>query len=261
MYAIYQFLSGYFIKTSSDKVLDQFTSKSSRQRANDLKETLIGRISERIRDVHAEVDSKPFFTAILNYKVTPEAYFYYLFNMYHIYKTREQALERVRSNSIPINQVCFSEIYRTFELERDMNYFAKILGIDINSIKPFKSTDNYITYLNKLEKETPIKLIGSYYIESYGNLAGGITIAQRIRKTLNPDPVGMSFYNYPELKNLTINWKGKEVTRPTPGQFKNYFQDLINVLLLSEDEENNIIDASYEAFKMIGEVIEELSPY
>lgn len=253
------------------KVLDRFTSASSKKRAEELKDTLVGRVSTSTRECHHRVDSLPFYTSILEYKVPAKAYFHYLYNMYRVYKVREEIMERLCTHE-KFKKVYFPQIYRANALKEDALFFANELDIDISEIEIFSSTDAYLMYLYSLEQTAPLKILGGWYIESYGNLAGGVILSARIMETLKKHlnsssqggtetPVGLSLYHYPQLKDVSFKWKGTVVHKPTPGQFKNYFQTLFNTLDLTKEEELQFIEACRETYGFIEKIAKELEFY
>lgn len=138
-------------------------------------------LKELTKDVHHDAERKPFAKLLLSGNITPQQYYVYLFNQFHMYQALESKLDLSG----------IEDIARHNKIRDDIHELESLFDIKPKTL--FKSTVDYIRYINSIHDQQ--RLLAHLYVRHFGDMYGGQIIKKRI-------PGSGSMYDFDNVEFL-----------------------------------------------------------
>ncbi|MPQ45099.1 heme oxygenase (biliverdin-producing), partial [Clostridium tarantellae] len=148
--------------------------------------------------LHDMAENTGFIKRLVTGNATVESYGEYIYNLYHVYKAIEDALEKCKDNNI-VKLFAIKEVYRSEALLKDARF---ILGDMINNIELLCSTKSFVNRLNEISKYHPEAIIAHAYTRYLADLFGGRTIFKILEAKYNLPESALNYYIFDDIKDL-----------------------------------------------------------
>jgi heme oxygenase len=132
-------------------------------------------------EAHHNAERQQFAKTLLSGKITPQLYYKYLYNQYHIYMALEERLD------IPE----IEDVKRLTKIKEDIKELEELYDLK-NTEQLCSSTIEYMKYVSVLDKS---KIISHIYVRHFGDMYGGQIIKKRI-------PGSGKMYDFDNVENL-----------------------------------------------------------
>lgn len=120
-------------------------------------------------EAHTRAERKSFAGKLVKGQLDAKHYYEYLLNQLACY----MALENKLNNWLRDNDLL--KIVRTEKIVEDISWLETEYNFDRNSIRPQKSTKDYIEYV---ESKSAVELVPHLYVRHFGDMFGGSMIAK-----------------------------------------------------------------------------------
>ncbi|GBG27606.1 Rho GTPase activating protein, putative [Hondaea fermentalgiana] len=213
--------------------------------------TLSTLLKEETRQVHREAENVAFIRAFIKCKLGKDDYCAFIVRMYHVYCALEEAFAHACTENEPASSV-HQEVLRSIwfpkvldrkgRLEEDL---AFLLGDnwreDPNVQTLSRASRCYVGRLKQLAENNPLLLVGHAYTRYLGDLSGGQTLRQTLRRMARKSlqlegDEGTAFYVFPEISSAK--------------EFKNMYRAQLDAMNLTEIEAAAIAQEAVLAFRL-----------
>ncbi len=195
---------------------------------------LAGQLREGTKKSHTMAENTGFVACFLKGVVEKTSYRKLISDLYFVYKTMEEEIERLVKEEHPIiKYIGFKELFRTQTLEKDLKYYY---GNDwINQITISVSAQSYVDRIRLVANQSPELLVGHHYTRYIGDLSGGQILKNIAKKALNlKSDEGLNFYEFNLIEDEKL--------------FKKSYSETLNKLPIDQKIADKIIDEANEAF-------------
>ncbi|XP_051940419.1 heme oxygenase-like [Hippocampus zosterae] len=204
-------------------------------------------LSEQIKNVtmesHMRAENTELMLSFQKGQVTKPQYKLLLSSLREIYQTLEDELDR-NSNHPAVEPIYFpSELARLESIEKDLDYFY---GPDWKErIVVPAATRRYCDRLREIGEKNPEFLVAHAYTRYLGDLSGGQVLGRIAQKSMGlRSGEGLSFFAFPGVSS--------------PNLFKQLYRSRMNVLELSEEQRNGVLEEAVKAFELNIQVFEDV---
>lgn len=125
-------------------------------------------LREQVKDLHTDAENSKLAKLLMSCYIGEYEYALYLSNLYLIYRTLEQSVQKVDFN------YDFTPLFRTDLIAYDLQ------ELNESNLPTMQSTLEYVTYLKKLFGLEPTKLLSHLYVRHFGDLYGGQIIRNKV---------------------------------------------------------------------------------
>lgn len=125
-------------------------------------------LREQVKDLHTDAENTKLAKLLVSGHIGQYEYALYLSNLYLIYRTLEQCVERANFD------YDFTPLFRTDLIAYDLQ------ELNESNLPTMQSTLEYVTYLKKLYGLEPSKLLSHLYVRHFGDLYGGQIIRSKV---------------------------------------------------------------------------------
>ncbi|XP_054636330.1 heme oxygenase-like [Dunckerocampus dactyliophorus] len=195
-------------------------------------------LSEQIKKVtmesHMRAEKTELMLSFQRGQVTMPQYKLLLSSLHEIYHTLEEELDR-NSKHPAVEPIYFpAELARLESIQKDLEYFY---GPDWKEMMVVPAaTRRYCDRLREIGKENPEFLVAHAYTRYLGDLSGGQVLGRIAQKSMGlKSSEGLSFFAFPGVSS--------------PNLFKQLYRSRMNVLELSEEERNGVLEEAVRAFE------------
>jgi len=204
-------------------------------------------LREGTKKSHTLSENTAYMKCFLKGIVEKEPFRNLLTNLYYVYTTLEEELQRHAEDPI-ISLIFFPELNRQGKLEEDLTYF---FGEDWKAqITPLPAGLTYVNRIKEVSNTNPALLVAHAYVRYMGDLSGGQSLKNIAISALDlPKDQGIKFYEFDSLP--TIQDKRN---------FKETYRNHLNSLPLDQTLTNAIIEEANLAFKLNRDVFHDLEP-
>jgi len=183
---------------------------------------------------HTAAENTKFVSSFLKGVVTEDNYRKLVSDLYFVYRAMEEEIDKLKDHPC-IKPIAFSELARTAQLEKDLNYYYGKDWRDL--VVPSESCQRYVNRIREVADEDPELLVGHHYTRYLGDLSGGQILRGIADKALDlPEGEGLHFYEFPEIED------NKE--------FKTNYRASLDSLPISQSGANAIINEANYAFRL-----------
>lgn len=194
-------------------------------------------LREGTQQAHTAAENTAFMKCFLKGIVEREPFRKLVANLYFVYHTLEDEIQRHLDNPI-IRGIYFPELQRTPNLEADLAFYY---GDDWrNQIAPVEAGTIYVNRLREVSETDPILLVAHAYTRYMGDLSGGQSLRKIARSALNlPPDRGTGLHDFAAF--------------PTPAsrrEFKFRYRDTLNELPVDRQMAERIVREANLAFQL-----------
>ena len=195
---------------------------------------LATQLREGTKEAHTNAENVGFIKCFLKGTVEKTSYRNLVKNLYFVYKTMEEEMERHQEHPI-ISQIYFQELNRKQSLEKDLQfYYGKNWQ---EQVAPSAAGEAYVERIKEISETEPELLVAHSYTRYLGDLSGGQILKKIAQRGMNlSDGEGTAFYEFPEISNEK--------------EFKNNFRQAMNDLPIDQPTADRIVEEAKAAFKM-----------
>jgi len=169
---------------------------------------------------------------LLNRSASMSDYILYIRNLISIYQSLEKPFVHL-ANAETLTPFFDNRIKRSDHLISDLD---NMVSRDVWTKLPLmKGTTIYKAHIDHMANTTPQALIGHLYVRYLGDLNGGQLLQHVLIESFNFDKRSLSFYNYPEIKDLKL--------------YRLQYRDKFNSLSINSTERKQIINTAIKAFE------------
>lgn len=206
---------------------------------------LASRLRDGTQQSHTAAENTAFMKCVLKGIVVHEPFRKLLANLYYVYSTLEEALERHQSHAV-VGAIYFPELNRTTILEQDLAFYYGEHWR--NQIQPLNAGLAYVKQIREVAAHSPELLVAHAYVRYMGDLSGGQSLKKIIRTALDlPPGRGTGLYEFEQLPTLEA--------RHT---FKAKYRDTLNSLPLNQATIQRIVFEANATFEFNRKVMLEL---
>ncbi|KAI9129328.1 heme oxygenase (biliverdin-producing) [Acaryochloris sp. CCMEE 5410] len=206
---------------------------------------LASRLRDGTQQSHTTAENTAFMKCVLKGIVVREPFGKLLANLYYVYSTLEEVLQRHQNHAV-VGAIYFPELNRTTNLEQDLAFYYGEQWRDL--IQPSKAGLAYVKKIRDVAAHSPELLVAHAYVRYLGDLSGGQSLKKIIRTALElPPGKGTGLYEFERLPTL-------EARR----MFKAKYRDTLNSLPLNQATIQRIVLEANVAFEFNREVMLEL---
>jgi heme oxygenase len=206
---------------------------------------LANQLREGTKQSHTMAENTAFMKCFLRGIVELEPFRQLIANLYYVYSALEEELEKHLDNPI-VEGIYFSQLQRKQNLESDLAfYYGENWRNEITAL------DAGLTYVNRIHEvanRDPALLVAHAYVRYMGDLSGGQSLKNIIRKALDlPAGKGTDLHEFESI--------------PTPQArraFKEKYRDALNNLPVDEQLIQKIVDEANYAFQLNRDVMHAL---
>lgn len=157
------------------------------------------RLREATRVLHTRAERTGVVRKILRGKISRPAYALYLRNLLPAYEQLEKSLDFHR-RAPGVRRVANTALYRAEAIKADLRHLAGHDWRDRLALLP--AGGDYARQVAQAATGRGEALIAHAYTRYLGDLNGGQVIQRRLRRTLDIEAGGLSFYEFPALSDL-----------------------------------------------------------
>lgn len=201
---------------------------------------LAAQMREGSQAEHQDAEGSSFMAALLDGKIQPAGYAVYLSMLQPIYAALESAAESLADDPIA-SAVIDPALYRHNAITRDLDHWAPQAVPAMAS----KAVDDYVNRINQTVQR-PEFYLAHHYTRYLGDLSGGQAIGRVLSRTYGLESsAGVEFYEFTAI--------------PKPKPYKDAYRARLDALLLSEEQQAQIVAEVREVFNLNGAIFQELS--
>ncbi len=192
---------------------------------------------------HRAAEESKFIVDLMSGQSSMLNYYRYMAALAPIYAQMEAAFQE-RSPEGILQYFDHRALDRFNKIESDLDFLAKELDLpeDWSEKNQLNSTN---TYLARITPETSdARLLAHHYIRYLGDLSGGRIIGRMLQKHYSLPSEAMNFYNFDEIGD--------------PVFYKRRYRDLLNLIPLSEIEQEEFLDEVVILYGITRAIFEEL---
>jgi heme oxygenase len=160
-----------------------------------LTEPLSVRLRAATRQLHADVEQRPFVQDLLRGRIDRAGYTLLLRNLCALYEALERGLEA--ATLAPWNDPWARSLRRTPALHADLSQWHGPGWHDGVVLLP--AAQDYAAHLDRLARQAPVLLSAHAYVRYLGDLSGGQALARVVTRHLRPPGGpggGVAFYDF-----------------------------------------------------------------
>ncbi|MCC5898235.1 MAG: heme oxygenase (biliverdin-producing) [Phormidium sp. GEM2.Bin31] len=191
---------------------------------------------------HTAAENTAYMKCFLKGIVEREPFRKLLANLYFVYRTLEEELERHRSHPV-IAGIHFPQLRRTENLEADLAFYYGENWRE--QIQPLPEGLTYVNHLKEISETEPALLVAHAYTRYMGDLSGGQSLKNIVRSALDlPPNQGTGLHEFAAF--------------PTPESRRNFkveYRDALNALPVDEALAHKIVEEANLAFQLNRDVM------
>ncbi|USR91611.1 heme oxygenase (biliverdin-producing) [Phormidium yuhuli AB48] len=191
---------------------------------------------------HTAAENTAYMKCFLKGIVEREPFRKLLANLYFVYRTLEEELERHREHPV-IAGIDFPQLRRTANLEADLAFYYGENWRE--QIQPLPEGLAYVNRLQEISQTEPALLVAHAYTRYMGDLSGGQSLKHIVRSALDlPPNQGTGLHEFAAF--------------PTPESrrdFKVQYRDALNALPVDEALAQRIVEEANLAFQLNRDVM------
>lgn len=212
-----------------------------------MSQDLATQLREGTKHSHTMAENTAFMKCFLKGIVEREPFRKLLANLYFVYSTLEEELER-HCNDPVVGPMYFPELNRKAKLEEDLAfYYGENWREEIGASEEGKK---YVARLREIANSEPALLVAHAYVRYMGDLSGGQALKNIIRSALKlPPDQGTGLHQFDAIPTV-------EARR----EFKVKYRDALNALPADDAIAQKIVDEANYAFQLNRDVVHELEP-
>jgi heme oxygenase len=198
-------------------------------------------LREGTKKSHSMAENVGFVKCFLKGVVEKQSYRKLVANLYFVYSTMEEEMERLRQHPI-ISRIYFPQLNRKQSLEKDLYFYY---GPNWrNEIVLSPAGEAYVQRIREIGASQPELLVAHSYTRYLGDLSGGQILKNIAQKAMNLDDGGTSFYEFADIADEK--------------EFKNQYRQAMNELPIDQETAKRIVDEANAAFGMNMKMFQEL---
>ncbi|MBD3163027.1 MAG: hypothetical protein GF346_11460 [Candidatus Eisenbacteria bacterium] len=201
---------------------------------------IMNRLREETRALHDRTENGGFQTLLMAGKLPREAYVDSLGQLLQVHRILEEHLGRLAKKHPAFREVVRVDCFQEPQLLADLRHFGRTPA----SIGPSPATRRFVTWIETLARETPIALLGVFYVLE-GSKNGGRFIARAVTKAYALEGRAGVAYLDPHGEEQKPLWQD--------------FKRRMEALDLGASDQEEIVRAACETFAAIGRIYEELA--
>ena len=183
---------------------------------------------------HTAAENTKFVSSFLKGVVTEDNYRKLVSDLYFVYRAMEEEIEKLKDHPC-IKPIAFSELARTAQLEKDLNYYYGKDWRDL--VVPSESCQRYVNRIREVAKNEPELLVGHHYTRYLGDLSGGQILKGIAQKALElGDGQGLKFYDFEKIEDTKA--------------YKAGYRGILNDLPIDQHQADAIIVEANYAFRL-----------
>ncbi|OAB59214.1 heme oxygenase [Phormidium willei BDU 130791] len=194
------------------------------------------------RPAHTAAENTAYMKCFLKGIVQREPFRKLLANLYFVYRTLEEELERHGDNPV-LAGIHFRDLDRTPSLEADLAFYYGDNWRE--EIEPLAEGVTYVNRLKEVSETEPELLVAHAYTRYMGDLSGGQSLKTIVRSALElPEDQGTRLHEFTAF--------------PTPESRRNFkvqYRDALNQLPVDEELAQRIVEEANLAFKLNRDVM------
>ncbi|XP_006890227.1 PREDICTED: heme oxygenase 1 [Elephantulus edwardii] len=201
-------------------------------------------LKEATKEVHTQAENVKFMRNFQKGQVTREDFKMIMASLYHIYTALEEEIERNKENPVYSPLYFPEELHRQAALQQDMVFWY---GPEWREAIPFTAaTRSYVQRLHEVGRQEPELLVAHTYTRYLGDLSGGQVLKKIAQKALDlpSSGEGLSFFTFPNIDSAT--------------KFKQLYRARMNVLEMSPEVKQRVVEEAKTAFLLNIQLFEEL---
>lgn len=208
---------------------------------------LANQLREGTQHSHTLAENTAFIKCFVKGIVEKEPLRKLLANLYFVYSTLEEELQRHRDNSV-VASIYFPELNRQAKLEEELAFYY---GEDWRDrVLASEEGQRYVDRIREIAATQPELLIAHAYVRYMGDLSGGQALKNIIRSALSlPPERGTGLHEFDAIPTV-------EAKR----EFKVKYRDTLNALPIDQTCANKIVEEANYAFELNRDVVHELEP-
>jgi heme oxygenase (biliverdin-producing, ferredoxin) len=202
-------------------------------------------LREGTKQSHTLSENTAYMKCFLKGIVEKEPFRKLLANLYFVYTTLEEELQRHSDHPV-ISLIYFPELNRQESLAEDLIYFY---GENwVNLITPLDGGMKYVNRIKEIAQTNPALLVAHAYVRYMGDLSGGQSLKNIAISALDiSKDRGIKFYEFEAFPTIQDKRNFKEI-----------YRDRLNSLPLNQNLIDGIIAEANNAFKLNRDVFHEL---
>jgi len=153
---------------------------------------IMPQLKEHTQPLHDQTEQGAFNRELVHGRLPREAYVGYLAQMLLVHQALESRL-RAHRDMIP----SFKQVLRDYQFQEDyLRQDLAFFGFDTANVTPNPATRAFIDFIERIEAENPVALLGIHYVFE-GSNNGGKFLAKAIAKAYDLDEsgAGVRYYN------------------------------------------------------------------
>ncbi|RGX05638.1 heme oxygenase (biliverdin-producing) [Paraclostridium sordellii] len=155
-------------------------------------------IQQSTKKLHDMAENTGFIKRLVDGNATVESYGEYIYNLYFVYKSIEENLEK-HKNDIVLKEFITPEVFRAESLLKDSKF---LLGYELDSVEICDSTRVFVDRLEEISQINPKLLVAHAYTRYLADLFGGRTIFKIIKDNYDIHNDGLNYYMFDEIPDL-----------------------------------------------------------
>ncbi|KPQ34049.1 MAG: heme oxygenase (biliverdin-producing) [Phormidium sp.] len=199
-------------------------------------------LREGTGQAHTAAENTAYMKCFLKGIVEREPFRKLLANLYFVYRTLEEELERHSENPV-IAGIHFPQLRRTENLEADLAFYYGENWRE--QIQPLPEGLTYVNRLKEISETEPALLVAHAYTRYMGDLSGGQSLKNIVRSALElPPNQGTGLHEFAAF--------------PTPESRRNFkveYRDALNALPVDEALAHKIVEEANLAFQLNRDVM------
>lgn len=205
----------------------------------DSQQTIMELLKKATWDLHQQAEASPVEQKLIKGTISRPHYAVFLEQRYLVHKRLDAALRKARQENEHAKAVVHDYQFHTPEIEEDLRFY----GVDPNTVKPTPGTKRMAEYIDRIERENPVAVLGIQYVLE-GSTNGARFIARAIR--------------------MAFGLQTKEGTRyldpygEAQRQYWGEFRAAMEARAFTDKERDAIIDAARQTFITIIDLEKEL---
>ncbi len=199
-------------------------------------------LREGTKKSHTMAENVGFVKCFLKGVVEKESYRKLLTNLYFVYSTMEEEMDRLKNHPI-VSQIYYPELNRKHSLEQDLYYY---FGSNWREkAKLSEAGKAYVARIREVAHTRPELLVAHSYTRYLGDLSGGQILKKIAQRAMNlNEGQGTAFYEFQDISD--------------DKEFKNKYRQAMDELPVDLATAEQIVDEANAAFGMNMKLFQEL---
>jgi heme oxygenase (biliverdin-producing, ferredoxin) len=198
-------------------------------------------LREGTKKAHTMAENVGFIKCFLKGVVEKESYRKLVTNLYYVYSTIEEEMERLKDHPI-VSAIYYPELNRKQSLEKDLYFYYGANWRE--EIKISAAGQTYVDRIREIANTQPELLAAHSYTRYLGDLSGGQILKKIAQNAMNLNDGGTAFYEFEAIEDEK--------------EFKNKYRQALNDLPVDLEMAEKIVDEANYAFKMNMNMFNEL---